>query len=174
MVEPHSDAAAGRRTDSDAHDVVTARALVGTQFALLGLLVLLPARADWPVSRWLTALGVACGVVGVAVMVAGATTLGRGLTALPLPSRRAQLRTGGLYRHVRHPIYSGLLLTAAAITIGSGSRLRALTFGALVVLLTIKARWEETRLAGRFEEYADYADRTPRFVPRRRRLPPPA
>jgi protein-S-isoprenylcysteine O-methyltransferase Ste14 len=33
------------------------------------------------------------------------------------------------------------------------------------VLLTAKARWEERRLAQRFEGYAEYAARTPRFVP---------
>ena len=39
----------------------------------------------------------------------------------------------------------------------------------LVLLLTGKARWEETRLMRRFKGYAGYAARTPRFVPRLRR-----
>ncbi len=49
-------------------------------------------------------------------MVVAATALGRGLTAAPLPNSHAELRTGGLYRFVRHPIYSGLLLFAVART----------------------------------------------------------
>jgi len=105
--------------------------------------------------------------------VLGATALGRGLTALPLPNAQAQLRTGGLYRWVRHPIYSGLLLTAASIAASSGSVPRAVAFALLVTLLTIKARWEEARLQRRFEGYAEYARRTPRFLPRRRRSPLP-
>jgi protein-S-isoprenylcysteine O-methyltransferase Ste14 len=150
-------------------DVRTARLLVAGQFVLIGILVLLPGRHDWPVPA---ALKVACSiatVVGLAVMVIGATGLGRGLTATPLPNAHAQLRTGGLYRYARHPIYSGLLLTMASITVASGSGFRLLTLGVLVLLLTVKARWEETRLIQRFGGYADYAARTPRFVPFRLR-----
>ena len=146
-------------------DVRIARLLVAGQFVLIGILVLLPGRQDWPVPA---ALKVACSiatVVGLAVMVFGATGLGRGLTATPLPNAHAKLRTGGLYRYARHPIYSGLLLTMASITVASGSGYRLLALGVLALLLTVKARWEETRLMRRFEGYADYAERTPRFVP---------
>ena len=76
------------------------------------------------------------------------------------------LRTGGLYRAVRHPIYSGLLLTAGSFTIASGSLPRLLALAALVALLTAKARWEERHLARRFADYPASAAHTPRFVPR--------
>ncbi len=146
-------------------DVRTALLLVAGQFALIGILVVLPGRHDWPVPAALTVACTVATVIGLAVMVIGATALGRGLTATPLPNPHAQLRTGGLYHFSRHPIYSGLLLTMASITVASGSGFRLLTFGVLVLLLTLKARWEETRLTQRFEGYADYAARTPRFVP---------
>ena len=146
-------------------DVRTARLLVAGQFVLIGILVLLPNRNDWPVPPALTVACSAATVLGLVVMVIGATGLGRGLTATPLPNAHAQLRTGGLYRYARHPIYSGLMLMMASITVASGSVLRLLTLVALVALLNGKARWEETRLAQRFEGYADYAARTPRFVP---------
>ena len=148
------------------HDVWTARLLVTGQFILIGILVLLPGRHDWPVPVALKLVCSIATVVGLAVMVIGATGLGRGLTATPLPNAHAKLRTGGLYRYVRHPIYSGLLLTMASITLASGSVPRLLTLGVLVLLLSAKARWEETRLTQRFEGYTDYAARTPRFVPR--------
>lgn len=150
-------------------DVRTARLLVAGQFVLIGILVLLPARHDWPVPAALTLVCRVATVLGLTVMVIGATGLGRGLTATPLPNAHAQLRTEGLYRYSRHPIYSGLTLTMASITVGSGNASRLLILGALVLLLTMKARWEETRLARRFEGYAEYAARTPRFVPIRPR-----
>ena len=146
-------------------DVRTARLLVAGQFALIGVLVLLPTRDDWPIP---SALAFACSagtVVGLAVMVVGATGLGRGLTATPLPNAHAQLRTGGLYKYARHPIYSGLMLMMASITVAGGSVLRLLALAPLVVLLNVKARWEEARLARRFVAYTDYAAHTPRFVP---------
>jgi len=153
-------------------DVRTARLLVAGQFVLIGILVVLPNGDDWPVPTALTVACSAATVLGLAVMVIGATGLGRGLTATPLPNAHAQLRTGGLYRYARHPIYSGLLLMMASITVAAGSGLRLLTLAALVLLLNVKARWEETRLAQRFEGYADYAAHTPRFVPLRLRRSP--
>jgi len=57
----------------------------------------------------------------------------------------------------------------ASITLASGSGFRLVTFGVLVVLLTVKARWEEARLTQRFEGYAGYASRTARFIPFRLR-----
>ena len=165
MSQPADDATAHEDGPASS-DVWTARLLVAGQFVLIGILVLLPGRNDWPVPP---ALKVACSVatiVGLAVMVIGATGLGRGMTATPLPNAHAQLRTGGLYRYARHPTYSGLLLTMASITVASGSGFRLLTLGVLILLLSVKARWEETRLIQRFEGYADYAARTPRFVPR--------
>jgi protein-S-isoprenylcysteine O-methyltransferase Ste14 len=166
-MSPTPGTAAAHEDSPTSGDVRTARLLVAGQFLLIGVLVLLPYRHDWAVP---TALTLACGattVVGLAVMVIGATGLGRGLTATPLPNAHAQLRTGGLYRYARHPIYSGLMLTMASITVASGSGLRLVALAALVVLLNVKARWEETRLARRFEGYAEYAAHTPRFVPLR-------
>ena len=168
MSRPADDAAAHEHRPADS-DTRTARLLVAGQFALIGILVLLPGRHDWPVPA---ALVVACAVATVAgllVMVIGAMGLGRGLTATPLPNAHAQLRTGGLYRYARHPIYSGLLLTMTSITVASGSVFRLLTLGVLFLLITVKARWEEKRLTRRFEGYASYAARTPRFVPVRLR-----
>ena len=146
-------------------DVRTARLLVIAQFVLLILLVLLRSRGDWPVPRGLSIACVIAVVLGLGLMVAAGTTLGRGLTAVPLPNAHATLRTGGLYRFVRHPIYSGLLLAAAALAVASGSVFRLVVFVLLAALLSIKARWEERRLAARFAGYGAYAARTPRFVP---------
>ena len=150
-------------------DRTTARLLVACQSVLIVGLVLLPGRADWSVPR---ALLIACWVLlaaGLGIMVVAGTALGRGLTATPLPNAHAELRTAGLYRLVRHPIYSGLLLAVGAFTAGTGSVPRLVVLVLLGLLLTFKARWEEVRLARRFEGYAAYAARTPRFLPIRSR-----
>jgi protein-S-isoprenylcysteine O-methyltransferase Ste14 len=142
-----------------------ARLLVLVQFILLGLIVLLPDADTWTLP---VALGRAARVaewVGIIVMVVAAAALGRGLTAAPLPNSHAKLRTGGLYRFVRHPIYTGLLLFAVASTTLSGSVWVVVASAALVLLINTKARWEERHLAQRFPEYAAYAARTHRFIP---------
>ncbi|MBU4213576.1 MAG: isoprenylcysteine carboxylmethyltransferase family protein [Actinobacteria bacterium] len=147
-----------------ASEVRTARLLVTAQFVLLALIALLPGGWGWPVPIWLRALAWAGVLTGAALMLLAGTALGRGLTAVPIPNAHAELRTGGLYRVVRHPIYTGLLLAAGSYVVAGGHGWRAVAFVALVVLLTVKARWEEARLVRRFAEYPGYAARTPRFI----------
>ena len=143
----------------------TAWLLVLGQFVLLGLVVLLPHADAWTVPAAAARAAQVAAVVGIVVMVVAGIALGRGLTAAPLPNSHAELRTGGLYRFVRHPIYSGLLLLAVALTFTSGSPWTAAACAALVVLINAKARWEERHLTERFPGYAAYAERTPRFIP---------
>lgn len=150
-----------------------ARLLVGAQFVMLVALALLPRRKDWPVAAPIRRSGNLAMVGGAAIAAVGSTSLGRGLTAMPLPNEAAQLRTGGLYRVVRHPIYTGLLVTATARAILLGNRWAVAVTAALVVLLNVKSRFEEGHLVARFPDYRGYANRTPRFVPDVRRCTPP-
>ena len=158
------------RTHSSAHspsasDRRTAWLLVLGQFVLLALIVLLPRGTLWTLSVAVDHATQIAAAAGIVLMVVAATALGRGLTAAPLPNSYAELRTGGLYRFVRHPIYSGLLLLAVALTVTSGSLWTSTACVALVTLINAKARWEERHLAERFPDYAAYAARTPRFIP---------
>jgi protein-S-isoprenylcysteine O-methyltransferase Ste14 len=143
----------------------TAWLLVLGQFVLLALIVLLPRGAAWTLPVAVSRAAEVAAGMGIVLMVIAGTALGRGLTAAPLPNSHAELRTGGLYRFVRHPIYSGLLLFAVALALTSGSLWTTAACVALVLLINAKARWEERHLAHRFPEYADYAARTPRFIP---------
>lgn len=140
--------------------------LVGGQVALLGALVLTPTRDDWAVPVPLRVAGDVLTAAGIAGMAAAGLGLGRGLTATRLPNRAARLRTTGLYTHMRHPIYSALLMFAAGRVVVSGSLIRTGLLVLLAVLLTGKARWEERLLAERFPDYPAYATEVPRFLPR--------
>ncbi len=135
------------------------------QFVLLALVVLLPSGTIWTVPAIVSRATQVAAVLAIAVMVVAATALRRGLTAAPLPNSHAELRTAGMYKFVRHPIYSGLLLLAVALTVNSGSLWTTAACVALVMLINVKARWEERHLAERFPDYTAYAARTPRFIP---------
>ena len=139
--------------------------LVTVQLALLAVIVLAPEADAWPVPWYLRLLATLLVWVGLAAIVLGALSLGRSIRAHPEPAPHAELRTAGLYGVVRHPIYSGVIVFAAGVAISSGNLMAALAFGALVIVLSIKARFEEALLEARFPDYRRYADRTPRFFP---------
>lgn len=139
--------------------------LVGAQFALLIALAVAPRGDLWV--RTAVVVGIALALVGAGVVVgvAAGITLGRALTPSPIPREGSQLVTAGVYRLVRHPLYSGLVLLGAGLFIIGASWWHAASFVALFVLLGIKARLEERMLTARFPDYADYASRTGRIVP---------
>ncbi len=62
--------------------------------------------------QWLPALGLVLGLAGLALAAVSAYTLGGSLTILPRPRADARFVQVGVYRFVRHPIYSGIILAA--------------------------------------------------------------
>lgn len=139
---------------------------VGVQAALLVALVLVPGGDTWPSSGVVEVIGLGLMVLGVVVMVTAATSLGRSLTPTPVPARDGELTTSGLYRFVRHPIYSGLLVLVIGLVVRTGSWTGVLLGVVTIGFFHVKAAWEEARLADRYPDYERYAARTPRFVPR--------
>lgn len=140
-------------------------AFVAGQVVLLVALVLLPGRDDWPTPSWVWLVGQVLVIAGFVLMILASLRLGRGLTATPVPNARGELITGGLYRYVRHPIYTGVLLIVVGLTLRSGSFLTLAVAAVTVVFFDRKAAWEEARLRERYPGYDEYASRTPRFIP---------
>ncbi len=144
-------------------------AFVAAQAALIVALVVVPSASHFPTPPWLRT---ACAVLfwlGVAIAVIAGLVLGRALTATPVPTARATLRTTGPYRVVRHPIYTGVVLIVVAIAVRSGNVVGLALGAATIGFFHVKASWEERRLRERFAGYADYAATTPRFLPSVRR-----
>ncbi len=155
----------GLFTADDPRDTAVAWMFVVGQFLLLIVIVMLPASDSWSTPTWLQTAARAVGLAGAGVLVIGLLNLGRSLTPLPTPVPHGALRTGGLYRFVRHPIYTGIIALTLSWAVPSGSPAVALVTLALTLWFMAKARWEEQQLRARYPGYAAYAERTPRFVP---------
>jgi protein-S-isoprenylcysteine O-methyltransferase Ste14 len=123
-------------------------------------------RGDWPTPAPVRVAAALCTLGGLVVVAAASLQLGRALTATPLPNGRGSLRNGGLYRVVRHPIYSGVLLIVIGLAVRSASWVSGALAAVTIVFFNVKALWEERRLSEAFDGYAAYAAVTPRFVPR--------
>ncbi len=143
----------------------------GWAIAQLGLgVVIVAAGIAGP--RWSTTAtsfrlvaGVAIGIAGLVLFVAGLVGLGSSLTPYPKPPERATLRMRGAYRLVRHPIYGGSMLVALGWSLLS-SPLALVATSLLLILFELKSRHEESMLAVRFPEYEAYRRRVRwRFVP---------
>lgn len=141
-------------------------ALVGAQFGLLAGLIVLPAGELW--QRNVLTFVIAGVLIGVGVLVAGAggMRLGSALTPTPIPKDGAELVTTGVYRFVRHPIYTGVVLAALGLVVLGASAGHIVGWIALFVVLSIKASGEEAMLAERHPGYEVYKKSTGRLMPK--------
>lgn len=136
---------------------------VAAQAFLLVLMGVLPPAGPKVVSSPAAAVGLA--LAGLAVLWAGAAALGANLTVLPRPREDARLVRHGVYRWVRHPIYTGVIFLAASWAVYRGDALHVILAVAIVAFFGVKAAREERYLRDRFPEYDHYRRSTWRFVP---------
>lgn len=139
-------------------------ALVALQFGLLlGLAALaLPRvlRLDVSASAWL--LSAAAGAL--AAWTLAHNRLGN-FNIHPEPKSRGVLVSSGPYRWVRHPMYSAVLLGAAALALVSNPLPAWLAWLALALVLRVKAGLEEGWMQVQHPGYAAYRSGNKRFVP---------
>jgi protein-S-isoprenylcysteine O-methyltransferase Ste14 len=143
------------------------RLLVTVQFALLAAIFFAPNGTPSAMTpEWVLGLGSFIVWPGLGIVVMSIFKLGQSLTASPIPRENAELKTDGLYKWMRHPIYTGLMLTTLGISLEAGSVSKMFFVVALMFLFDYKAKFEETFLLKRFPEYRSYMSTTGRFVPR--------
>lgn len=142
-----------------------AAGLVILQLLLLAALALEPFGSLWPRTMPVFITAGTLIFSGFFIALWGVIGLGSALTASPIPKDQAQLVTHGLYAIVRNPIYSGLMIAGAGLVAFGASWWHCATWVALVVLLAVKARWEERMLGAAHPDFAAYAVRVGRFIP---------
>ncbi len=103
--------------------------------------------------RW---AGIALILVGGWFGTGGLLALRGTLSAFPEPREDGRLVRTGVFRHVRHPIYCGLVTASLGLALWRTSLTGLLFAPALFVFFDLKSRYEEKRLMERFPEYADY------------------
>ena len=136
----------------------------------LGLAVL-PAYLDgrnlWASDEAVTPyVGLALLTLGGTLRLASVFALGRRFTGLVAIQEGHRLQTGGLYRHIRHPSYAGMLLYMAGYVLVFRCWLGLLLVAGTLAVLLARMNAEEALLEGEFgEEYMSYRRRTWRLVP---------
>lgn len=111
------------------------------------------------------AAGVVLFLLGLTVAVTGRIHLGRSWTDLEdFQVGAPQLVSHGIYRSIRHPIYTGDLLLVTGLELALNSWL---VLGALAILVVVVRQIgaEEALLARTLPGYAEYQGRTKRLVP---------
>jgi protein-S-isoprenylcysteine O-methyltransferase Ste14 len=120
-----------------------------------------------PRPGWAIALGFALMLSDVAIFTIAESELGgRRLVGQAELSTKGEMTARGLYAHVRHPRYLGMMLGILGVCVLSGSQrlwiVAAVWFPATLCII----RLEERELRARFgAAYAAYAQRVPMLLP---------
>lgn len=99
----------------------------------------------------------AVAILGIWVVILARLSLGRNIGLVPA---QRQIVTGGMYRYVRHPIYSAYFLSAASLLLSCYSLANALIIAIGCAMFVVKTLMEESFLS-QDPEYAAYMKRVP-------------
>ena len=103
------------------------------------------------------------GVAGLVVIALGFLALGRNIQVAPHTKEGAHLVQSGIYRMVRHPIYSGIALCVVGLWLREPTLAAAIAGVVVIAFLGVKRRVEERFLLAAYPEYGEYRKRTVAF-----------
>jgi protein-S-isoprenylcysteine O-methyltransferase Ste14 len=143
--------------------------LVALQFGLLGLLLALPpGDLPWLSNGW-SWLARSCALLAVLMAASAYLALRPAFRVRPEPKPDAPFIEHGIYRRIRHPMYTAVMFIAASMVIHVRAWTAVLVWCALAVVLTLKSRYEDALWREREPRAAEYQRRVGRFIPRWRR-----
>jgi protein-S-isoprenylcysteine O-methyltransferase Ste14 len=129
-----------------------------------------PAWMAWSkfgLPEWIRWLGVGVGSLCVTGIYWLFTSIGSGITPVSATRKEHKLVTNGIYRWVRHPLYT--IGSAFYISFGLISdNWSFVSMGVLAfIVMAVRTPKEEANLIEKFgDEYREYMKRTGRFLPR--------
>jgi len=122
---------------------------------------------DWSMKLSLTIqkIGVLMAVCGGIIITLALLQLNKNLSPFPTPKESASLLQNGLFKYMRHPIYTGIILLFTGYSVSQNSVYKLLISVFLVLLFYLKSNYEEQRLEQKFPDYKQYKKKTGRFFP---------
>jgi protein-S-isoprenylcysteine O-methyltransferase Ste14 len=127
-------------------------ALTATVFPFL---FLPSAQGILPAASWII-------IAGALLQLSGMLSLNRSIGMVPALRK---LKTGGMYRFVRHPLYSSYLVTFSGYVLANSSLRNLLVYVVTMLLLVIRIQREEAHLS-QDSDYRAYMSRVKfRVVP---------
>lgn len=147
-----------------------AQRLVTLQFILFALLaaayLLLPnGQVSW--ARIIGIILTAAGLITVMVAILTYSLVNRNMVNVsPEPNANNKLVQTGIYAYVRHPIYTGVMLTAVGTSVAHGHVVGLIIAVILCLFFFYKSTFEEKLLMQAYPEYTAYRQRAGRFLPR--------
>ena len=106
------------------------------------------------------AIGVVLCLAGLLLLLSAFASIRGAIQIAPEPRPGARLVTRGVYRRLRHPIYTAIVILVVGLFLRKPTVLIGIGAAVVIAFLVLKARFEEKLLLMRYSEYAEYKKRT--------------
>ena len=103
--------------------------------------------------------------IGILVIVLAFISLRGTIQIAPEPRAGKQLVQKGIYRYLRHPIYTGIIFCAVGLWLKKPGAWMAVAGVIVIVFLVMKVRVEEELLRAVYPDYPQYKARTSGLFP---------
>jgi len=104
--------------------------------------------------------------IGLSILILSLAKLGRHLSPFPSPKPQSELVSDGVFKYMRHPIYTGIVVSMLAWSLSKQSIYQVLISLLVLLLFYFKSTYEEEQLLKKFPEYRSYMSKTGRFLPK--------
>ncbi len=142
------------------------RLLVSLQFLWLGVLLVIPPGGLELRSPIWAFMATTAATVAVVLAVWAYLSLGRSFRVRPEPLANAAFVSSGLYRWIRHPMYTAVLAIALSMALHTRSWVGMVTWCALALTLLSKSHYEDALWRAKEAAAGEYQRRVGRFLPR--------
>jgi protein-S-isoprenylcysteine O-methyltransferase Ste14 len=139
---------------------------VTCQLLLFILFLLNPKKIELHQSKFVIYVALVQFFFGLVILFWAVYELRKSISPFPSPKSNAQLIQTGVFKFIRHPIYTSIFLLTFGWALFSNSLFRFIIFVALVLLFELKSRYEEQLLIQKFPDYINYKKNTGKYFPK--------
>lgn len=118
-----------------------------------------------PLVPIITYIGVTFILLGTMFFTVVVFNFGQMITPNPVPMEKAILKTTGIYKFIRHPMYTSALVLFLGIVLYFQAYFSLALVAGLFIFFVIKTNSEERFLRNKFPEYSEYSKHSKRFFP---------
>jgi protein-S-isoprenylcysteine O-methyltransferase Ste14 len=139
---------------------------VGIQFLLFLIYVFEIKLLSFSLPDFLNIVFLIVSIIGFLIVIVALLQLNKNLSPFPTPKSNSELIQTGLYKYIRHPIYTGIILMTFSYGLYSNSSFKLIISILLLILFYFKSSYEEKMLQNKFSEYSEYKKTVGRFFPK--------
>jgi len=104
--------------------------------------------------------GIVLCAVGLLIILLAFLSLRGVIQIEPEPKAEGHLVSSGIYKYIRHPIYTGMVILVCGLFLRRPALFITIASAVVIVFLIVKSRFEEQLLQQKYANYADYKKHT--------------